>query len=86
MGMFNGYGMGAGGWLLMVAFWALIIGLVVFAIVRVFPAHREPQPSTGREEQPVEILRRRLANGEIDTETFEQLSAKVAAGSPAGKR
>lgn len=86
MWMFNGYGMGAGGWLLMAAVWILMIGLVVFAIVRVFPAHREQQPLAEREEQPVEILRRRLASGEIDVETFEQLSARVAGGSLAGKR
>ncbi len=79
MWMFNGYGMGAGGWFLMALFWILLVALVVFAALRLFPSsaggerhHREPQ------ESPSEILRRRLASGEIDAATFDQLNSKLA--------
>jgi putative membrane protein len=78
MWMFNGYGMGAAGWLLMAVFWIALIALVVFAVVRLFPARAEAGPAPREpDEDPREILKRRLANGEIDVDTYEQLSAKV---------
>jgi putative membrane protein len=78
MWMFNGYGMGTAGWLLMALFWIALIALVVFALVRLLPARIEPAPAPrGRTEDPREILKHRLANGEIDVDTYEQLSAKV---------
>lgn len=86
MWMFNGYGMGAGGWLLMALFWILLIVLVVFAAVRLFPAGSDKHDAAVQKEQPPEILRRRLASGEIDAETFDQLSQKLGAGPPAGAR
>lgn len=86
MWMFNGYGMGTAGWLLMAVFWIALIALVVFAVVRLFPsrtdAAREPRE---RVEEPREILKRRLANGEIDVDTFEQLSSKLGPPSLAGR-
>ena len=77
MWMFNGYGMGAAGWLLMMLFWIALIALVVFAVMRMFP-RTEPTPgSRERPEEPREILKRRLASGEIDVDTYEQLSSKL---------
>jgi putative membrane protein len=85
MWMFNGYGMGGAGWLLMALFWIALIALVVFAVMRLFP-RTEPTPATDpRPEDPREILRRRLASGEIDVDTYEQLSAKVGPTSPPGR-
>lgn len=85
MWMLNGYGMGAAGWLLMALFWIALVALVVFAVVRLFP-RTEPTPSTGeRVEEPREILKRRLASGEIDVDTYEQLSEKIGSPSPSGK-
>ena len=78
MWMFNGYGMGTAGWLLMALFWIALIALVVFALVRLLPARPEPAPEPREpREEPREILRRRLASGEIDVDTYEQLRAKV---------
>jgi putative membrane protein len=83
MWMFNGYGMGAAGWLLMAVFWIALIALVVFAVVRLFP-RTEPTPTPREQpEEPREILRRRLASGEIDVDTYEQLSSKVGPSSTA---
>lgn len=86
MWMFNGYGMGGGGWLLMALFWIALIALIVFAAVRLLPAGAERHDVSRQEEQPQEILRRRLASGEIDADTFDQLSSKLGAGSSAGAR
>ena len=92
MWMFNGYGMGAAGWLLMALFWIALVALVVFAVVRLFPrteptpAQRE-QPEEPREsrEEPREILERRLASGDIDVDTYEQLSSKLGPSPTAGR-
>ena len=84
MWMFNGYGMGAAGWLLMALFWIALIALVVFALMRLLPARPEtaPEPREPREE-PREILKRRLASGEIDVDTYEQLNSRLEPPSPA---
>ena len=77
MWMFSGYGMGAAGWLLMAVFWIALMALVVFAVVRLLP-RTEPTPTPREQpEEPREILKRRLASGEIDVDTYEQLSSKL---------
>lgn len=86
MWMFNGYGMGTAGWLLMALFWIALVALVVFAVVRLFPGRSDAASGAGeRPEEPREILRRRLANGEIDADTYEQLSKKLGPPSLAGR-
>jgi putative membrane protein len=59
-------GMGAGGWLLMLAFWGAFLALVVWAVARVFPTGRAD--STTAEE----ALARRFAAGEIDAEDYRR--------------
>ena len=85
MWMFNGYGMGAAGWLLMALFWIALVALVVFAVMRMFPRTEPATEPRERAEDPRESLKRRLASGEIDIDTYEQLSAKVGPGSPSGR-
>jgi putative membrane protein len=86
MWMFNGYGLGAAGWLLMMLFWIVLIALVVFALVRVFADRGERPSEPGqRAQEPHEILKRRLAGGEIDVDTYEQLSSKLGPPSLAGR-
>ena len=71
--MWDGWHMGGWGWgwgILWVAlFWALVIaGLVL--LVRYLA--RSNQPVGPRGEQPLEILKRRYARGEISREEFEE--------------
>jgi putative membrane protein len=79
--MFRGMqdGMGAGGWVLMVVFGTALLALIAWGIARIAPNRtdevREPRRPT---DEPVEILDRRLARGEIDVETYEQLRSKVS--------
>jgi putative membrane protein len=64
------------GWLMMVAFWVLVIAGVVLAV----------KWATGRcgwsrqdvPEAPVDILRRRYAAGELTKEQFETMKRDVA--------
>ena len=85
MSMFSGYGIGAAGRLLMALFWIALLALVVFAVVRLFP-RTEPTPTPREQpEEPREILKRRLASGEIDVDTYEQLSSKLGPPAMAGR-
>jgi putative membrane protein len=52
-------------------FWIAVIAFIVF-----FLARRAETPEAGLE-KPVEILRRRLAKGEITEEEFERLKKKI---------
>jgi putative membrane protein len=81
--MFGGFGMGAGGWVLMMVFWVVLAVVIVWAIVRIVSSRtddvRGPRGSTEAPlEQPLEILDRRLASGEIDVETYEELRSKLS--------
>lgn len=66
--------MGAGAWIMMVALWGAVLALAVWAVTRFFPsaAHGD------RHAEAVEMLERRLAAGEIDTETFRQTRDELA--------
>jgi putative membrane protein len=77
--MMNGWngGMTWEGWFFMGLFWVLLIGVVVFAAAQLFPGRRETPSET--EEEPRQILDRRLASGEIDAETYEKLRRTLGA-------
>lgn len=68
----GGYGMWGG--LMMVIFWALIIGLI-FLAVRGFSNRTDTE--TGQ--SAMDILRERYARGEIDEDEFERRRAKLEA-------
>ena len=87
--MFGGFGMGAGGWLLMTVFWIVLVAVLVWAIARLVPSRtddvRESRRSAAEPPgSPREILDRRLASGEIGVETYEELCSKLSS-SPAVK-
>ena len=87
--MYDG-GMGAGGWLLMSVVWLALLVLVVWAAALLFPRGRSAQgpdrselPS--RDDDPLVILDRRLARGEIDVETYDELRRRLAGGGESGR-
>ena len=66
--------------LAMGVFWLILIGLIVWLVVRLLPSSDGRTRNTG--ESALEILDRRLALGEIDLEAWQaQRSALVAAQS-----
>ncbi|MGW3041997.1 SHOCT domain-containing protein [Kitasatospora sp. NPDC001159] len=81
-----------GGWawmMLMPLLWIALIGLVVWAVVRV--THQRPgqygdRPVNGggppHRETPREILDRRYASGEIDTDTYREARNHLADQEP----
>jgi putative membrane protein len=65
-----GYGWGMGfGWLYMILFWGIIIGLVVFAVKAVAKSSRGQSWC----EDPMNILKNRYAHGEITKEQYEEM-------------
>jgi putative membrane protein len=75
-------GMDAGWWVLMSLFWIALVALVVWAIVRLFPGRGGGAP----EADARRLLDRRLASGEIDAATYDELSERLNRGAPAGGR
>jgi putative membrane protein len=75
MGWYGG-GMGPLGWLAMGLFWLILIGLIVWLVVRLLPGSSVGSTrDTG--EAPLEILDRRLASGEIDLDTWQAQRAAL---------
>lgn len=75
--MMDGWdGMGVAGWLLMALFWGGLIAAIVWALASLFPSRGSADP-VGGAERPDEILDRRLARGEIDTKTYDELRTKL---------
>jgi putative membrane protein len=72
-----GSGMGFGAWLLMGVFWLVLLGLIIWAVVRLLP-DRSDGGGGARLESPEEILDRRFARGEIDLETYQAQRAALA--------
>lgn len=77
MHSWNG-GMTWEGWFFMSLFWVLLVGVIVWAAAQLFPGRRDARAET--QEEPRTILDRRLANGEIDLETYERLRQTLATG------
>ncbi len=87
MGWYGG-GMGWGGWLFMGLFWLLLLGVILYLVVRLLPTGGSgPGTGTGgvrgvgrpaQQESPEEILDRRFARGEIDVEAYQVQRAALA--------
>ena len=66
--------MGAGGWIAMTFLWAAVLAVAVWAVTRFFPADARPD----QQSSAVDLLDRRLAAGEIDTEAYRQTRDELA--------
>lgn len=58
------------GWIAMVAGWGIVIGVVVWAVQRIFPAPQTPSDAKS-------LLDARLASGDIDLPTYQSIRAAV---------
>jgi len=63
--------MGYGMWITWV-FWIIIIGLIVYLLVRL-TAQKGGGGTQGSSETPLDILKKRYARGEISKEEFESM-------------
>lgn len=71
------------GWLMMVVLWVSVVAVVAWAVTRIFPGAQQATRSTaaapGPEVDPQALLDRRLAGGEIDPETYDQIRHRLDA-------
>ena len=77
--MMYGFDHDAGGWWIfmmgfMAIFWISVIVVIAWALTRLVPQRRESSQSY---EPAKAILDRRLAAGEIDVKTYDELRAKL---------
>lgn len=81
MGGIGGFGMGFG-----ILIWIAVIALVVWALVRIFPNVQQQGGPGGitSGETPEEILRRRVARGEIDAGEYERALEVLTNGKTKG--
>ncbi len=79
-----GGGMSWGGWLFMGLFWLLLLGVILYLVLRLLPTGGSGTGGgrgVGRpaqQESPEEILDRRFARGEIDVEAYQVQRAALA--------
>jgi putative membrane protein len=76
MGWYD-HGLGWGTWLFMGVFWLVLLGVILYLVVRLLPAGGGAGAKEQRE-SPEEILDRRFARGEIDVETYQAQRAALA--------
>ncbi|MEP7193060.1 MAG: hypothetical protein ABI903_09365 [Actinomycetota bacterium] len=72
MGWNNSGGMGSLGWLGMGVFWLVLLGLIVWLVVKLLPdsgSGNSAARSTG--DSTLDVLDRRLANGQLDLATWQ---------------
>ena len=77
MGWYGG-GMGPIGWLAMGLFWLILLGLIVWLVVRLLPGSGGGTTSSSGD-AAFEILDRRLASGEIDLAAWQAARAALVA-------
>ena len=80
MGWNSGDGMGSLGWLGMGVFWLILLGLIIWLVVRLLPdsssgTSNSPARSTG--DSALDILDRRLANGQLDLPSWQAQRAAL---------
>ena len=78
MGWNSGGGMGSLGWLGMGVFWLILLGLIVWLVVRLLPDSGSGNgPAIGTGGSALDILVLRLANGQMDLPAWEAQRAAL---------
>jgi putative membrane protein len=62
-------------------FWLILLGLVIYLVVSLLAPSREMRH---RDEDPLDIVKRRYAKGEITREEFEQIRKDLTSRPPPG--
>ena len=82
--MMMGFGFGGFGFLFMLLFWLLIIGLVVWVIAQVFSRTNTQATGGGstqistQQNTALEVLKQRYARGEITKSEYEEMRRELS--------
>jgi putative membrane protein len=76
--MMMGWGGGLFSWIFMIAFWALIIALLIAGLRWLWQASNRPGPVQPAGDRSMAILKERYAKGEINLEEFEDIKKGLA--------
>jgi putative membrane protein len=79
--MYGGWG-GWGWMMLMPLLWIVLIGLIVWAAIRLSQRTSDRTGGQPQRDTPQEILDRRFASGEIDAETYRRARDTLAGKHP----
>jgi putative membrane protein len=71
-------GMRPGAWLLMGLFWVILLGGILFLVLRLLPSGRDTR-TWQHKENPLDVLDQRFARGEVDLETYQAQRAALEA-------
>lgn len=71
--------MGWGGGFGMIIFWVVLIVAIIFLVKYLIPKSNERTERSEHKETPLDILKRRYANGEIDKAEYEEKSKDLKA-------
>ncbi len=63
----------------MMIFWVLVLGAIIWAVVYVARNAKRSNSVTRPAESPLDILKRRYAAGEINKEQFDQMAHNLEA-------
>jgi putative membrane protein len=78
MGWNSGGGMGSLGWFGMGVFWLLLLGLIVWLVVRLLPGSGSGNSQArSTDDSALDILDRRLANGQVDLPSWQAQRAAL---------
>jgi putative membrane protein len=80
--MMWGYGPGWGWMMLMPLLWILLLGVIIWAVVRLVQRPGDHGGDQQRRETPQEILDRRYASGDIDADAYTQTRAHLVGREP----
>lgn len=80
--MMYGNWFGWGWMMLMPLIWIVLLGVIVWAVIRLAQRPTDRTADQQRRDTPQEILDRRLAAGEIDADAYRQARELLADASP----
>ena len=78
MGWYSGGGMGSLGWLGMGVFWLILLGVIVWLVVRLLPdSGSDNSAARGKGDSALDILDHRLASGQLDLPSWQAQRAAL---------
>ncbi len=72
-----GFGFSPWGWIVMLLFWALIVGGIALLVIWLFRETAPGAPAPAAPSRALDILKERYARGEITREQYEEMKREI---------